>query len=146
MDTTADALSPRMVKTYLGFWSRRLLHRRWPLQTCRPPAGQKSLRVGKLNSPECKSDHPVSQEEAAAPGHQQEQETPNGPSVDQLESIQGKIGPRSKTLADDKAKSDAERGLEEVAAAQDKVLGVRTQARIEAETSSQWPPNRTVRF
>jgi hypothetical protein len=44
-------------------------------------------------------------------------------------------------LADDEAKPDVERGLEEVAAEQDKVLGVRIEARIEARTSSQWPPN-----
>jgi hypothetical protein len=71
----------------------------------------------------------------------QERETPIGSSVDQQGSIQRKTRPRSKTLADDEAKPDAERGPEEVAAEQDKVLGVRIEARIEARTSSQWPPN-----
>jgi hypothetical protein len=28
MDTIIDALSPKMTRTYSGFWSRRLLHRR----------------------------------------------------------------------------------------------------------------------
>jgi hypothetical protein len=92
-----------------------------------------------------KSDHPVSQE-AAAPGHQQEQEAPNGSSVDQQRIIQGKIGPRSETSTDDEAKPDVERGPEEVAAEQDKVPGAKTEARTEAGTSSQWPPNRAVRF
>jgi hypothetical protein len=91
-----------------------------------------------------KSDHPVSQEVAATLGRQQEQETPNGSSVDQQGSIQGKTGPRSKALANDEAKPDAERGLEEVTTEQDKVPGVRTEARTEAGTSSQRPPNRTV--
>jgi hypothetical protein len=45
-------------------------------------------------------------------------------------------------LTDDEAKPNAKRGLEEVAAEQDKVMG----ARIEAGTSSQQPPNQTVRF
>jgi hypothetical protein len=45
-------------------------------------------------------------------------------------------------LADDEVNPDAERGPEEVAAEQDKVPGVRT----EAGTSSQRPPNWTVWF
>jgi hypothetical protein len=39
MDIATDALPPRMVRTYTGFWPRRLLHKREPLQTRRPPAG-----------------------------------------------------------------------------------------------------------
>jgi hypothetical protein len=39
-----------------------------------------------------------------------------------------------------------ERGLEEVTTEQDKVLGARAEARTEAGTSSQWPPNWTIRF
>jgi hypothetical protein len=102
-----------------------------------------------------KSDHPVSQEVAATLGHQQEQETPNGSSVDQQGSIQGKTGPRSKALANDEAKPDAERGLEEVTTEQDKVPEVRTEARTEAGTSSQHNghqtgqssfQNQTIRF
>jgi hypothetical protein len=116
------------------------------LRTRRPPAGQKSLRATKSDSPECQTGPSSSQEAATAPSRQQEQETPNGSSVDQQGSIQGKTGPRSETSADDEAKPDAQRGLEEVAAEQDKVLGARTEARTEAGTSSQWPPNRTVQF
>jgi hypothetical protein len=55
MDTTTNALSPRMVRTYSGFWPQRLLHRRRPFQTCRPPVGPKSLRTGKPNRPECQT-------------------------------------------------------------------------------------------
>jgi hypothetical protein len=43
-------------------------------------------------------------------------------------------------------KPDAERNPEEVAAEQNKVLGVKTEVRIEAGTSSRWPPNWTVQF
>jgi hypothetical protein len=39
MDSTTDALPPRMVRTYSEFWPRRLLRRRRPLRTRRPPAG-----------------------------------------------------------------------------------------------------------
>jgi hypothetical protein len=52
MDTTTDALSPRMVRTYSGFWPWRLLYRRWLLRTRWPPVGQKSLRAGESNSPD----------------------------------------------------------------------------------------------
>jgi hypothetical protein len=52
IDTTIDALSTRMVRTYSGFWPWRLLHRIQLLQTRRPPAGQKSLTAGKPDSPE----------------------------------------------------------------------------------------------
>jgi hypothetical protein len=49
-------------------------------------------------------------------------------------------------LTDDEAKPDAERGSEEVVAEQDKVSGARTEARTEAGSSSQRPPNQTIRF
>jgi hypothetical protein len=41
----------------------------------------------------------------------------------------------------DEAKPDVERGLEEVTTEQDKVLEARAEARTEAGTNSQWPPN-----
>jgi hypothetical protein len=53
MDTATNALPPRMVRTYSGFWLWRLLHRRRPLQTHQPPVGQKGPGSGKLDSPEC---------------------------------------------------------------------------------------------
>jgi hypothetical protein len=49
-------------------------------------------------------------------------------------------------LANDEAKPNVERGPEEVAVEQDKVLGARMEAKTEARTSSQWPPNQTVCF
>jgi hypothetical protein len=76
INTTTDALSPRMVRTYSGFWPRRLLHRRRSLRTCRSPAGQENWKVWNA-----KSDHLISQETVAAPNRQQEQETLNGSST-----------------------------------------------------------------
>jgi hypothetical protein len=55
MDATANALPLRMVKTLSGFWPQRLLRRRWPLRIRRSPAGQESLRTGKLDSPKCQT-------------------------------------------------------------------------------------------
>jgi hypothetical protein len=74
INTTTDALSPRMVRTYSGFWPRRLLHRRWSLRTCRSPVGQENRKVRN-------ADHLISQETVAAPDRQQEQETLNGSST-----------------------------------------------------------------
>jgi hypothetical protein len=91
-----------------------------------------------------KSDHPVSQEVAATLGRQQEQETPNGSSVDQQGSIQGKTGPRSKALANDEAKPDAERGLEEVTTEQDKVPGDRGQDRSRDQLTTATKPDSPV--
>jgi hypothetical protein len=93
--------------------------------------GQKNRTVQNV-----KSDHSVSQEVATTLGHQQEQEAPNGSSVDQQGSIQRKTGPRSETSTDDKAKPDAEKNLEEVTAEQSKILGAKIEARTEARTSS----------
>jgi hypothetical protein len=93
-----------------------------------------------------KSDHPVSQKAAVAPSHQQEQVTPNGSSVNQQGSIQGKAGPRSETLADDEAKPNSEKNPEEATAEQSKVSGAKTKTRTEAGANSQQPQNRTVQF
>jgi hypothetical protein len=46
MCSTADALSPRMVKISWRFWSRRLPCMRRPLRRCRPTTNQ----AGKLDS------------------------------------------------------------------------------------------------
>jgi hypothetical protein len=92
-------------------------------------------------------DHPVSQGATSAPSHQHKQESlKEGPSADQLEGSQGRIGPRSESSADGKAKFDTKKSPEEVAAEQNKVLEVKAETKIGAGTSSQWPPNRTVQF
>jgi hypothetical protein len=70
----------------------------------------------------------------------------NGSSIGQSGSNQEKTGPRSKSLANDEAKPDGEKSLEEVVAGQNKVLEVKTEIKIEAEISSRRPPNRTVQF
>jgi hypothetical protein len=67
-------------------------------------------------------------------------------SIDGSGGNQDQTGPRSGTSADDEVKPDTERGPEEVAAEQYKVPGARTEARTDAETSSQQPPNWTIRF
>jgi hypothetical protein len=54
---------------------------------------------------------------AAAPGHRHEQEAlKDGPSLDQLESSQGRIGLRSKSSIDGTTKPDVEKSPEGVAA------------------------------
>jgi hypothetical protein len=84
---------------------------------------------------------------AAAPGHRHKQEVLNdGSSTDEPRSGQGRTGPRSETSAKDEAKPDAEKSPEEVVAEQDRVSEVKVEMKIEAGTSSWWPPNRTVRF
>jgi hypothetical protein len=62
-------------------------------------------------------------------------------STEEPGSSQGRIGPRSETLVNDEAKPDTEKSPEEVAAEQDRVLEVKTKAKIEARTSSRWSPN-----
>jgi hypothetical protein len=59
-----------------------------------------------------------------------------GSSTDQPGSSQGRTGPRSKSLANGKAKPNAKKGPEEVAAEQDKVSEAKAQTRIEAGASS----------
>jgi hypothetical protein len=56
------------------------------------------------------------------------------------------IGPRSETSADDEAKHDTEKALEEVAVKQNKAQGKETYIKAEAVASSQQQPNQTVRF
>jgi hypothetical protein len=62
--------------------------------------------------------------------------TPNGSSIDQQGSIQGKAGPRSETSANDKAKPDTKKNPEEAAEEYGKVLGVKEKTRTETGTSS----------
>jgi hypothetical protein len=84
---------------------------------------------------------------AAAPSRWHEREAPkDGSSADEPRSRQGRTWLRSKTLANDEAKHDAEKSPEEVVAEQDRVSEVKVEMKIEAGTSSWWPPNRTVRF
>jgi hypothetical protein len=110
MDTTTDALPPRMVRTYSGFWPRRLLCRRQPLRTRRPPVGQKGLESGKLDSLECQTGPSGFPGSTVAPGLQHELEvSKSGSSTDQSRGSQGQTRPRSETSADDKAKSNVER-------------------------------------
>jgi hypothetical protein len=62
-------------------------------------------------------------------------------SVDGLGGNQDQIGPRSETSADDKAKHDTKKGLEEVASKQNKTQGKETNIKTEAVASSQQQPN-----
>jgi hypothetical protein len=104
-----------MARTDRGFWLRRLLCKGRPLWTRRPLAGQEGLRVGKL-------DHLVSPKTVAALGHHYEQGAPKGgSSTNEPGSIQGRTGPRSETLANDKVKPDAEKSPKEVVAETDRV-------------------------
>jgi hypothetical protein len=69
-----------------------------------------------------------------------------GSSTDQLGGSHGQTRPRSETLANGEAMPNAEKNLEEVTAKQSKVLGAKTETRIEARTSSGQPKNRIVWF
>jgi hypothetical protein len=94
-----------------------------------------------------KPDHPISQEAVAAPSHQHELEaSKSGSSANQSGGSQGQTRLRSEISVDGEAKPDVERSLEEVAAKQNKVSGVKTETRMEAGTSLRQPQNRTVRF
>jgi hypothetical protein len=60
---------------------------------------------------------------------------------------QDQTGPRSETSANnDKTKPGTEKGPREVVAKPDRVLEEKIEAKTEAWTSSQRPPNRTTRF
>jgi hypothetical protein len=59
-----------------------------------------------------------------------------GPSVDQPESSQGRIGLRSKSSANGEVKPDMEKSLEEVATEQNWVSEAKAEIRTEAETNS----------
>jgi hypothetical protein len=64
-----------------------------------------------------KSDHPVSQGAVAAPSHWRKQKAlKDGPSADQPAGSQGRTGPRNNSSTDGKAKPNAKKSLEEVAA------------------------------
>jgi hypothetical protein len=94
-----------------------------------------------------KLDHLISQGATTAPGHRHEQESlKEGPSADQPEGSQGRTGPRSESLANGKAKPNAEKSPEEVATEQNKVPKVKTKTRTGARTSSWRSPKRTVQF
>jgi hypothetical protein len=94
-----------------------------------------------------KPDGLISMKTAAAPSCQLEREAlKDGSSTDQPGRSQGKTGPGSKSLANAKAKSDAGKASEEVAAEQNRVPEGRVETRIEAGTSSQQLPNQTVQF
>jgi hypothetical protein len=94
-----------------------------------------------------KSDGPVSQEATTAPGRWHEQDAlKDRPSVDQLESSQGRTGVRSESSVDGKAKPDAEKNPEEVAAEQNRVPKVKAEIMTGAGTSSRWVSNRIVQF
>jgi hypothetical protein len=114
-----------------GYYTRDDRYRHVSHQQGRKASGQENQTVRNV-----KPDHPVSQEAPVTPGHQQEKEAPNGSSVDQQGSIQGKSGLWSETSVDDEAKPDVEKSPEEAAAKQDKVLGAKTNTRTEAGTSS----------
>jgi hypothetical protein len=87
------------------------------LLTRRPPAGQESLRTGKPDSPECQTNHLVSQKTAVASGYRHKQEAPkDGSSTGQSGGSQGKTRLRSETSANDETKPNVENGPEEVVA------------------------------
>jgi hypothetical protein len=68
----------------------------------------------------------------------------DGSSTDQPRSSQGKIGLRSESSANGKAKPSVEKGSEEVAAEQDGTTEVKTKANTEAGTSLWRLLNQTV--
>jgi hypothetical protein len=78
--------------------------------------------------------------------HHEQRALKDGSSADERGSSHGRTWSRSKTSNNDEAKPDAEKSLEEVAAEQDRVPEAKIETKIESETCSQWPPNRTVRF
>jgi hypothetical protein len=94
-----------------------------------------------------KLNHLVSLKMASDLGHWNEQKALKyGSSTDESGSNQGQTRPRSETSANDEAKPDMEKSLEEVAPEQNRVLEVKAKIRKEAETSSRQLPNRTVQF
>jgi hypothetical protein len=95
-----------------------------------------------------KPDHSVSPKSVAISGRQRKQGVPkDGASANRSRGSKEQTGPRSNASAnDDEAKLNAERGPGEVAAEPDRVPEEKTEAKTEAGTSLQWPPNRTVRF
>jgi hypothetical protein len=94
-----------------------------------------------------KLDGLVSLKTAAAPGQQNRQWMPKDSYFDDGSGgSQSQTRPRSETLVNDKAKPNAERSLEEVAIEQIKDQGEKIEASVEAETSSQQPPNWAIWF
>jgi hypothetical protein len=84
-----------------------------------------------------KPNHPVSPKIAAAPGHLHERETPkDGSSADQPGSSHGQTWPRSTTSANDEAKPEEEKGLEEVEIEQDRVPGAEAKKKTEVGSNS----------
>jgi hypothetical protein len=67
-------------------------------------------------------------------------------SADESGGNQDQTGLRSETLADDEPKPDVDKGLEKVAVEPDWVPEAKAETKIEAGTSSRWPPNRTILF
>jgi hypothetical protein len=72
-----------------------------------------------------------------APGHRPEQGAlKDGSSTDEPGSSQGRIGPRSETSVDNKAKPGVEKILEEVVEEQDRVLEVKENSKIDVRINS----------
>jgi hypothetical protein len=101
-------------------------------QQDRRASGQEKRTVRKA-----KPNHHVSLKTVATPGcHHKQGVLKDGSSVDEPRSRQGKIGLRSETSANDEAKPDGEKSLEEVVVEQDRVPEVKVETKIEAGTNS----------
>jgi hypothetical protein len=70
----------------------------------------------------------------------------DGSATDQSGSSQGRIGLGSESLANGKAKPDAEKSPKEVAAEEDRVPEAKVETKTEAGATSQQPPNQIVQF
>jgi hypothetical protein len=98
---------------------------------------QQDSETGKLDGPNPKPDGLVSQEVAATLDHRHEKEAlKDGPSADQPESSQGRIGLRRESSANGEVRADTEKSIEEVAAEKNMDLEVKAETRTEVETNS----------
>jgi hypothetical protein len=95
-----------------------------------------------------KSEGPISLKATVAPGEQRKHWVPKDvSSANGSRGNQGQTGPRSEASANgDKAKLDALKSPEVVAAKQVKAQGKKPEASAEAEASSQQLPNWTIWF
>jgi hypothetical protein len=142
MDTTTDALPPKMVRTCSGFGHGGFSveddrYRHVSHQQDRRASGQKNQTIQNT-----KPDHSVSQEAATASGLQHELEpSKSGSFADQSGGNQGQTRPRSETSANGKAKPEVDRNLEEAVAEQNEISGTNIEIRTKAGTSLQQPQN-----
>jgi hypothetical protein len=98
--------------------------------------GREALGQENWTVQNAKSDHPISYEVETTHGHQQGQRAPNEPHVHHLGDSQEKTGPENKSSANDEVKSDVRKNPKEATTEQCKVLGAKTETRIEIGTNS----------